>query len=165
MFEIGCAVAYKPLFSPRLLVNGSMLSMPAKYALHATCSWELHRGRQRKFSKARVGRRGRDHENQNFLPRKQKNVQKTSTTITTSLRTTLIQGCDLFIFSDVCLSVQIVYIFDTAEIKLWKFHQPSHSSSVRLIFISPICYLKSSLAKRPLLNQESCLGGNCKNVQ
>lgn len=80
-------------------------------------------------------------------------------------RNTFMWGSDVFSFSDVRLSIQILNIFDTAEIRLLKFHQPSHSSSVRLIFINPICYLKSSLTKRPLLNQESRFEGNHKNVQ
>lgn len=43
------------------------------------------------------------------------------------------------------LNIEILYIFDTAEIKLLKFHQPSHTSIHQTDFINPVLYLKSSL--------------------
>jgi len=39
-----------------------MVSMAAKYALHATYSRAFHRGRKRMFSKMRLGYRRRDNE-------------------------------------------------------------------------------------------------------
>lgn len=155
-------VAYK-FFFYWLLMNGNMISMPVQAALSATCSWKLHKGRQRKFSKARLRCIGRDHKEQDIFSKKTKNIQKTATTITTNLS---LHGYT-----------------DRVKLSLHFFRcVPEHSDSLRFqyswdqtIEIPPaftfilcktgLLYLKSSLSKRPLLKQESHFGGNHKNVQ
>lgn len=148
MFKIGWGTAYKP-FLLWLLVKGSTLQMPAKCALRAPCPWEWHK-KAKKVPKSEAGTQRHRWWKSAFSSKKK---PKTSTREKQHLPPGLYWDREvIFQFSDVCRSVQIVSIFDTAEIRLLKFYQPSHSSSIKLILISPICYLKISLAKRPLLN-------------